>query len=79
MPLVLQHTLVIVAVAACLLFLGRCLYRALQGRKTRLSGCGVCSGCPTPAPSEKKSSERIVMVPMDALTRSMKLRTGVTK
>jgi hypothetical protein len=76
MPLVLQNIFVLAAVGGCVVFLFRGVFRALHGRKSRLSGCGVCSGCPTPTatPKANPTTVRIVMVPMDSLIRSHKAK-----
>ena len=70
MSLLLQNILVLAAVGACAFFMLRSAYRALHGRKSRLSGCGTCSGCGTTETKPKPTTERIVMVPMDALSRT---------
>ncbi|HET6252264.1 MAG TPA: FeoB-associated Cys-rich membrane protein [Tepidisphaeraceae bacterium] len=72
MPLWTQNIIVIAAVGACAAFMLRSAYRALHGRKSKLSGCGVCSGCATTPAKPKPSQERIAMVPMDALIRTRK-------
>jgi hypothetical protein len=70
MPLIVQTILVLTAVAACAAFMLRSAYRALHGRKSRLSGCGTCGGCGTTDPKPKPATERIAIVPIDALMRS---------
>ena len=62
-PLWTQHLLVLTAVAACLAIVSRQAYAALQGRKSRLSGCGTCTGCATPTPAQPRTQ----FIPLDAL------------
>lgn len=69
-----QNLLVLLAVGASAVYLFRGVFRALHGRKSRIGGCGVCTGCATPEPPAKAAGDRIVMVPMDALVRSSKNR-----
>ena len=64
-PLWTQHLLVLTAVAACLAIVSRQAYAALQGRKSRLSGCGTCTGCTTPTPTP--TQPRTQFIPLDAL------------
>jgi hypothetical protein len=66
-PLWTQHLLVFTAVAACLAIVARQAYAALHGRKSRLSGCGTCTGCATPTPTPNQP--RIQFIPLDALKR----------
>ena len=75
MPLWSQNLLVLIGVGASATYLLRGVFRALQGRKSRIGGCGVCTGCATPpSPEKKPQSERIVFVPMEALARATRNR-----
>jgi hypothetical protein len=75
-PLWFQHLLILIAVAGCAAYLLRGVVRAMQGRKSRIGGCGVCTGCATTELAPKPKSERIVMVPIDAMIRSSKSRSA---
>lgn len=70
MPLWFQNLLVLIALTGCAGFMVRSAYRALQGRKSKLGGCGVCSGCGTAEAKPKAAVDRIVMIPMDSLVRT---------
>ena len=65
MPMWTQHLLVLAAVGGCLGFVGRQAYVALQGRKSRMGGCGSCGGCATPTPTQSRTQ----FIPLDALKR----------
>ena len=67
MPMWTQHLLVLTAVAGCLAIVARQAFAALQGRKSRLSGCGTCTGCATP--SAAPAQPRTQFIPLDALKR----------
>jgi len=77
MPLVVQNILILIAVGGCVLYLSRGAIRALQGRKSQIGGCGVCSGCST-TPSTKPASNKIVMVSTESLIRSRKNQPSKT-
>jgi hypothetical protein len=65
MPLWTQHLLVLTAVAGCLGLVGRQAYAALHGRKSRIGGCGTCSGCAPPTPAKPRTQ----FIPLEALKR----------
>jgi cytochrome c553 len=60
-----QHLVVLVAVAACAAIIGRQAFVALQGRKSRLGGCGTCHGCATDTPTKSRTQ----MISLDQLKR----------
>ena len=70
----LQHLIVLAAAGGCAAYLIAGCLRALRGRKSRLAGCGTCSGCATATPSTKSPAPRTVMVGLDALVRTSKAR-----
>ena len=72
MPLWLQNLLVLLAVLACVAFIARGAMLALRGSKSRLGGCGTCSGCATPPATQakpKSDAERIAIIPADMLVK----------
>ena len=77
MSLVFQNILILIAVAACVLYLSRGAIRALQGRKSQIGGCGVCSGCST-TPTAKAATNKIVMVSTESLIRTRKNQPSKT-
>jgi len=74
MPIWTQHLLIALAVLGCIAFLARSAFRALQGKKSSLAGCGSCKGCAptTPQSTTKPATERIVFLPADMLVRRRK-------
>jgi len=72
MPMWTQHLLVLTAVGGCLGIVGRQAYAALQGRKSRIGGCGTCSGCATPRPTPLRTQ----FIPLDALKRQGRIAAG---
>jgi hypothetical protein len=76
MPVWLQHTFVLVLVAACAWVVAREALRALGRRASKMAGCGTCGGCGTnaqPTP-DKSAGERVVFLPADALSARMASR-----
>ena len=70
MPLWSQHLLVLLAVAGCLAFVARQAVASLQGRKSKLNGCGSCKSCGTPAQDPKPAtSQRVAIIPVEMLRR----------
>ena len=67
MPLWSQHLLVIVAVLACVTFIGRQAVRALSGKKSALTGCGSCKSCGTA--SDTPAEPKVQMITTDMLLR----------
>jgi hypothetical protein len=73
MPLYLQNLLVLLAVAACGLFLARQGWRTLAGKKSKLGSC--CSkGCGANESAKSNSTQantgqRIVFLPAEMLGR----------
>jgi hypothetical protein len=65
MALWMQHLLVLTAVGGCVGFVGRQAFVALQGRKSRIGGCGTCGGCAT----QSSTQPRTQFIPLDALKR----------
>jgi hypothetical protein len=68
MPLWLQHTLVLLLVAAAAFVLLRQAISTLRGRSNKLGSC-CAKGC-DPHPKTPTSSERIAFLPSDSLIRS---------
>ena len=68
MPLWLQHTLVLLAVAAAAFVLMRQLLSTLRGRGNKLGSC-CAKGC-DPHPKPPESGERLVFLPSESLVRS---------
>ncbi len=71
MPMWTQDLLIALVVLGCVAFLARSAFRALQGKKSSLAGCGSCKGCGTTAPQSitKPATERIAFLPADMLVR----------
>ncbi|HZL34238.1 MAG TPA: FeoB-associated Cys-rich membrane protein [Tepidisphaeraceae bacterium] len=74
MAIWLQNLLVLLAVIACVAFTARSAILALHGSKSRLGGCGTCSGCATTpaangASDSKPKNERIAIIPADMLIK----------
>jgi hypothetical protein len=67
MPLWLQHTLVLLLVAAAALVLLRQAVGALRGRRSKLGSC-CDKGC-DPQPRQQQSGERLAFIPVDSVTR----------
>ena len=68
MALWLQHTLVLVVVAAAAFVLLRQAIATLRGRGGKLGSC--CAKVCDPQPKPAASGERIVFLPSDSLIRS---------
>ena len=68
MPLWLQHTLVLLLVAAAAFVLLRQVLTTLRGRGNKIGSC-CAKGC-DPHPKHPTSGERIVFLPSDSLTRT---------
>jgi len=66
MPMWTQHLVVLVAVAACMAFIGRQAFTALNGRKSRMGGCGTCQGCTT---APKPAEHRLQIFPIELLKK----------
>ena len=65
----LQNLLVFVVVLGCIAWIARGAYRALQGRKNSLAGCGTCQGCaPSPKP-ESAPTQKVQFIPVEMLGR----------
>jgi len=64
-PLWLQHVIVLSIAAACAAVIARQAFTALQGRKSRIAGCGSCKGCAPPEPQKPKTQ----FIPLEALKR----------
>ena len=71
MPMWLQHLLVLIAVAGCLVFVGRQAFQALRGRKSRLGQC-CAKGCGAVPPPNQPKTERVVFFPVEMLGRTRK-------
>ena len=71
MSLLLQNLAVLLAVTACAVFIARSAYRALQGRKSKLNGCGTCGGCATSSRTEPAVNKRrqIPFLPVEMLIK----------
>jgi hypothetical protein len=71
MSLWLQNLIVLLAVIACVAFIVRGAFRALQGRRSSLSACGSCNGCgpKTEQDSSKPKPERVVFLPAELLVK----------
>jgi len=63
MPMWSQHLLVLIGVVGCVGFVGRQAYAALQGRKSRIGGCGTCGG----GAPQTSAQPRTQFIPLDAL------------
>ena len=68
MPLWLQHTLVLLLVAAAAFVLLRQALSTLRGRGNKLGSC-CAKGC-DPNPKSASAGERIVFLPSDSLIRT---------
>ena len=68
MPLWIQHTLVLLIVAAALLVLLRQAIASVRGRGAKLGSC-CAKGCEAQA-ATTRSAERIVFLSVDSLTAS---------
>ena len=69
MPIWAQHLLVLLAVAACAAFIGRQAIAALNGRKSKLSGCGTCKSCAPTETSTTPPTPRLHIVPVELLKK----------
>jgi hypothetical protein len=68
MPMWTQHLLVLVAVGACVAFIARQAFTALNGRKSRMGGCGACQGCAT-TPTQIQPQARVQIFPVELLKK----------
>jgi hypothetical protein len=68
MPMWTQHLLVLAAVAACVALIARQAFTALNGRKSRIGGCGTCQGCAT-TPTQNQPQSRVQIFPVELLKR----------
>jgi hypothetical protein len=69
MPIWVQNLLVLLAVVACVAFIGRQAIAALHGRKSKLAGCGSCKSCGPAESSEKETDPKLQIVPLELLKR----------
>jgi hypothetical protein len=65
-----QHLLVLTAVAACAAFIARQAFTALNGRKSRIAGCGTCQGCAT-TQAQSDPSSRVQIFPVELLKKKI--------
>lgn len=74
MPLWLQNLAVAIAVLGCVAFIAWQVYRALQGKKSKLAGCGTCKSCGTDQTQKPKgpAKERVAIIPLEMLARRHK-------
>jgi hypothetical protein len=74
MPLWLQNLAVAIAVLACATFIGWQAYRALQGKRSKLAGCGTCKSCGTEDAKKTTapSDQRVAIIPLEMLARRHK-------
>jgi hypothetical protein len=69
MPIWAQNVLVLLAVAACAAFIGRQAFAALNGRKSKLAGCGTCKSCAPTDESPKPAKAPLQIVPLELLKK----------
>ena len=74
MPLWIQNVVVGVAVLACVAFIAWHGYKALHGKKSKLSGCGSCKTCGAEEPQKPKTTgdSRVAIIPLEMLARRHK-------
>jgi hypothetical protein len=65
MSIWMQDLIVVVAVVACAVYLGRQLLGTFRGRRSKLGSC-CAKGCPQPT---DHSGERVVFLPLDSLRK----------
>lgn len=72
MPLWLQHLLVLLIVAACLVFVARQMVRTFKLKKSKLGACcakGCDAGEGAKEDSKRQRADRIVFMPADMLRK----------
>ena len=69
MPIWTQHLLVLLAVSGCVGFIAWQAVASLQGRKSRLNGCGTCKSCGSADVSTQTASARLQIVPTELLKK----------
>ena len=67
MPLWLQHLLVVLLVAGCVLVVGWQALQTLWGKKSVIGKC-CAKGCP-PAAAEPKADQRVHFMPVEMLRK----------
>ena len=75
MPLWLQHLLVLLIVAACIVFVVRQMVRTFRMKKSKLGAC-CAKGCDAGAattgerePAKSQAAERVVFMPVEMLRK----------
>jgi hypothetical protein len=69
MPIWTQNLLVVLAVVACAAFIGRQAFAALNGRKSKLAGCGSCKSCAPADEPAKPAKPPLQIVPLELLKK----------
>jgi hypothetical protein len=72
MPLWIQHLLVLLLVAACLMFVARQMVRTFRLKKSKLGAC-CAKGCDANDAGKTQAAqpaERVVFMPLEMLTAS---------
>ena len=74
MPLWTQHLLVLLIVAACVVFVARQMVRTFALKKSKLGaccakGCDVAGAAKPRADGDKKATERVVFMPVEMLRK----------
>ena len=69
MPIWLQNLLVLLAVAASAGFIGCQVLAALNGRKSKLAGCGTCKSCAPQDEPAKPAKAPLQIVPLELLKK----------